>query len=114
MSVVNVKKKYLNQAGYKDFEDWSKDPNHVYIGRDMSFYVKGTKGSKWQNPFPVKKYGLDKCAELYKEYMTNNKDLLDQLDELDGKVLGCWCKPDKCHGDILLELLKQKNKPLKN
>ena len=24
--------------------------------------------------------------------------------ELKGKTLGCWCKPKKCHGDILLEI----------
>lgn len=110
MSVVNIKKKYLNQSGYKDFEEWIKDPNHIYIGRDMSFYVKGATKSKWHNPFPVNKYGLDKCADLYNEYMANNKELLDQLNELDGKVLGCWCKPNKCHGDILLELLEAKKK----
>jgi hypothetical protein len=30
---------------------------------------------------------------------------LKQLRELKGKELGCWCKPNKCHGDILLELI---------
>ena len=24
--------------------------------------------------------------------------------ELRGKVLGCWCSPRACHGDILLEI----------
>jgi hypothetical protein len=27
--------------------------------------------------------------------------------DLKGKVLGCWCKPMPCHGDILLQLLKE-------
>jgi hypothetical protein len=26
--------------------------------------------------------------------------------ELDGRTLGCWCKPLACHGDILVELLE--------
>jgi hypothetical protein len=31
--------------------------------------------------------------------------LMTQLaTELKGKVLGCWCKPDACHGDVLAEL----------
>jgi hypothetical protein len=30
------------------------------------------------------------------------------LDELEGKTLGCFCKPEPCHGDVLLELLTQK------
>lgn len=29
----------------------------------MSFYVKGANGSKWANPYSVKKYGRDKCMK---------------------------------------------------
>lgn len=25
-----------------------------------------------------------------------------------GKTLGCWCSPKKCHGDILVELIEKK------
>lgn len=46
---------------YDNFEEWIKNPNHLYIGRNMNVYVKGIFGSKWQNPFPVKKHGLEKC-----------------------------------------------------
>lgn len=70
----------------------------------MSFYVKGTYASKWQNPFSVKKYGREKALELYKEHILNH--LYNDLHELEGKELGCWCKPEPCHGDILLDLLK--------
>jgi Domain of unknown function (DUF4326) len=24
--------------------------------------------------------------------------------ELKGKKLGCWCKPNACHGNVLIEL----------
>src|SRR5436190_21235537 len=109
-TVISVRKANLVKLGYKDFEDWIKDPNHVYIGRDMSFWIKGAKGSKWRNPFNSKKLGLQKCLNLYTNYIKNNKELLSQLDELDGKVLGCWCREDNtkdviCHGDILVELI---------
>lgn len=107
-TVINVSKKNLNDRGYTDFQDWNKDPNHVYIGRNMSFYVKGTFKSKWHNPFSVKKYGRNKCLELYKNYILSNQELLDQLSELKGKELGCWCYPDKCHGDILVEIMKER------
>ena len=33
----------------------------------MEHYVKGARGSKWQNPFTVKRYGLEKCLQLYEE-----------------------------------------------
>lgn len=108
MEVVNVKKAYLNKNGYIDFQNWASNPNHLYIGRNMNVYVPGTYASKWKNPYSVKQYGLEKCLELYEHHIINS-NLYNQLEELEGKVLGCWCHPNKCHGDILIKLLKEKN-----
>jgi hypothetical protein len=101
--VVNIRKKELQKRGYDDFEDWNNESHTLYIGRNMNFYVLGTDASKWQNPYTIKKYGLEKSLKLYKKHV--KKNLMDSLSELKGKELGCWCKPNKCHGDILLELL---------
>ena len=49
MSVVNIKKKELIKRGYRDLEHWLETDNHIYIGRNLSFYVKGAKKSKWAN-----------------------------------------------------------------
>lgn len=120
--VCNIKKVELNKRGYIDFIDWAKDKNHVYIGRNMSFYVKGTTESIWHNPFSVKKlnnknksdiknenktYMREESLDRYREYIKNRPDLLAQLCTLKGKELGCWCKPLACHGDILVELIKE-------
>jgi len=107
MQVINCKKQNLVKLGYNSLQEWRQDPNNIYIGRDMSFYVKGAQKSKWHNPFNAKKYGRSECLKLFKEYMMENKQLLSELHELDGKVLGCWCKPEDCHGDILIELLEK-------
>ena len=106
MSVVNVKKEHLQKNGYKDFQDWAKNPNHIYIGCGMSIYVTGTTLSKWQNPFHVKKYGLNTSLEMYEKYIRQSV-LYDYLDELRGKLLGCLCYPEKCHGDVLIKLLNE-------
>jgi hypothetical protein len=37
-------------------------------------------------------------------------ELMRDLNELEGKQLGCHCLPDDCHGQILLELLTKKPK----
>lgn len=74
----------------------------VYIGRP----------SKWGNPFSHKegtlaKYKVDtreEAVQKYREWIMNNPELLMDLHELKGKILGCWCKPLMCHGDILAEL----------
>ena len=33
--------------------------------------------------------------------------LSDTLDELRNKMLGCWCAPHECHGDILAKMYKE-------
>lgn len=83
----------------------------IYIGRP----------SKWGNPFSHKigtraKFlvsSVDEAVEKYEEYARNNPEIMNFLDELDGKILGCWCTPQKCHGDILIKLINEKNNTLK-
>ena len=67
------------------------------------------QGTKAQFILPTRKEAI----EAYKEWITNGdgKYLLDDLYELRGKTLGCWCKPKTCHGDILVELVNNLDKP---
>lgn len=105
--VVNIKVAELRKRGYENFEEWSKVPGNVYIGRFM-VYIKGTYKSVWANPFPVKTYGREEALRLYKEYILSSPELLKRLPELRGaKELGCWCAPTPCHGDILIGLLPE-------
>jgi len=82
----------------------------IYIGRITNRAKIKLPISKWNNPYPIKKYGLKKSFELYEKHIRNNPKLWNSLHELEGRVLGCWCAPRPCHGDILLKLLKEKNK----
>jgi hypothetical protein len=67
----------------------------VYIGRP----------SKWGNPFKLGQDGdRTTVLEKYREWLKQQDELLDEIQELKGKILSCWCKPDSCHGDILAEL----------
>jgi hypothetical protein len=71
----------------------------VYIGRP----------SKWGNPFEIGKDGTRKeVIDKYRDYILSNSDLLEALPELEGKTLGCWCPPKPCHGDVLVELLENR------
>jgi hypothetical protein len=115
-TVVNVKKASL-QPEYDSLLEWLQYDSHVYIGRNMSFYVDGAFQSKWHNPFKVKKpgktykngkyYSLAESIRLYEEHIRNTQELWNALPELRGKTLGCWCKPNDCHGDILVKLLNE-------
>jgi len=86
-----------------------KEPYDVYIGRP----------SKWGNPYThledatQAKYKVAtraQAVEAYRDYILNGegKHLLEDLHELEGKVLGCWCKPKSCHGDILIEIINNR------
>jgi hypothetical protein len=77
----------------------------VYIGR----------GSKWGNPFShiagtQARWLVPSRAEAIRRYalwIKEQSHLMSSLHELKGKVLGCWCKPLACHGDVLVELVKE-------
>lgn len=71
----------------------------VYIGRG--------RGSIWGNPFVIGKDGTrDEVIEKYRQYILGKPELLAQLETLRGKTLACWCAPQRCHGDVLVELLE--------
>lgn len=79
----------------------NKEFYDIYIGRP----------SKWGNPFIEGKDGTRKeVIQKYRKYILSNQELFNSLDELDGKILGCWCKPKSCHGDVLIELIEKKRK----
>jgi hypothetical protein len=75
-----------------------KEAYDIYIGRP----------SKWGNPFSHKEGTLAKykvatreeAVSAYEDYLLES-NLVNDLKELKGKTLGCWCKPLSCHGDIL-------------
>jgi len=114
-TVVNVKTSELKKKGFDNFDKWSEDKTHLYVGRDMSKFVNGAKASKWQNPFKVTDFTREQVLEKYEDYVRES-NLINQLSELDGKVLGCWCHPLGCHGHVLQKLHKEmcKNRLIKN
>ena len=40
-----------------------------------------------------------------REKLSKDAALRNALEALRGKQLGCWCKPEACHGDVLVRLL---------
>jgi hypothetical protein len=84
----------------KGHEIAKKEKYDVYIGRP----------SIWGNPFVIGKDGdRNEVIRKYEKYVRNNKTLQSKLIELDGKILGCWCSPLPCHGDVLIKLIEEKS-----
>ena len=76
----------------------------VYVGRR----THGWPQSPWRNPFKEDLHGTrDEVIAAYREHLDHSAALKLRLAELRGKVLGCWCHPEACHGDILCERVNE-------
>jgi hypothetical protein len=78
--------------------------------RDEEYDVLIARPSKWGNPFQIGRDGSrEKVITMYEIHLRRRPDLLASLPELAGKRLGCHCKPEACHGDVLVKLLREMN-----
>lgn len=95
----------------------ASDKYDIYIGRSK------TKQFHFGNPFSFKKSDcyhitvptLDHSLINFYDWLrgTSYQDveperrlwIIDNIDKLKGKTLGCYCRPKKCHGDIYRVIL---------
>ena len=111
VSLVNIRPQYKNLV------EWiGNKGENVYIGRGRVVFIDGIRyplyDSVWANPYKItSELPREKVLELYSVYIEekikNNNNLIHELLKLKGKTLGCWCKPECCHGDILIRLIEK-------
>lgn len=84
----------------------------VHLKKDK-FDVKICRPTMWGNPFShlegtLAEYKVatrEEAVAAYRTWIMAQPDMLARARaELRGKVLGCWCKPQLCHGDVLAEI----------
>lgn len=90
------------------------EPFDVYIGR----------GSPFGNPYSVRPSSFDGAIRVsstdeaisrYRTWLLSEFVLIPgwikpthaQIASLHGKVLGCFCAPNRCHGEVLIELAER-------
>jgi hypothetical protein len=93
--VINIKKD-------DTFAGIKSNAAYEYIGR----------GSYWGNPYSMFAAGdsREEVIRKYKYDFDNEKFPKKEKSEvykLAGKRLGCFCKPDACHGDVLADFLNE-------
>ena len=80
-------------------------PGSVHVPRSVLEW-RCDQESDFANPF-VREAKLDRQAMVrhYRSWLADQPELLRRLraGELSGKALGCWCAPEPCHADVLLE-----------
>lgn len=95
--VINIKKDVEYQAE-------KSTPHYEYIGR----------GSYWGNPYSMYEEGDDRDEVIrkfkydfdYEKFPNKEKS---EVFKLKGKRLGCFCKPQACHGDVLADFLNSQD-----
>ena len=111
-------------------EDFERDPKKTYVvhfkKHNHDVYIG--RPSKWSNPYTHK--DLDKTVAKYRvnsrkeavenfEIYLKESGLIKEIQELKGKVLGCWCcknpsdgseKTFVCHGQVIAKILNFENK----
>lgn len=83
-----------------------REPYDVYVGRP----------SVWGNPFSHEDGTLaqhevatrEQAVQEFEAWLLGQPDLVLRVKaELRGKVLGCWCYPRSCHGDVLARIANE-------
>jgi len=69
-------------------------------------FIRADRFSDWGNPFEMDKDGSrdEVCDNFENHYIPYKPSLINQLNKLKGKALGCWCAPLRCHCDTLKNL----------
>lgn len=112
--VVNVRVAHIRPK-YVDLKEWMSDNQNIYIGRKQIVFVNGTRyppvDSPFCNPFRLDKNRSEAIAKFRKYFYQKLEDPVfrKQVLELKGKTLGCWCKPEACHGDVIVEWLEKQD-----
>ena len=101
LRVISIKiTRVINLKKEEQYKNIKSNPEYEYIGR----------GSYWGNPYSMFEAGEDRDEVIRKyEYdFTYDKfpnKRKNQVHQLSGKKLGCFCKPSTCHGDVLADYL---------
>jgi hypothetical protein len=84
------------------------EPYDLYIGRTNRRYK--LEGNLYSNPYVIGKDG--KRHEVLRKYAAwllaqdtaQTRAIVEGIGYMRESRLGCWCKPERCHGDILAAL----------
>lgn len=77
----------------------------LQFANNVGKFQKIDRGTNWGNPFNLNDGTRDEICNWYEEnYYPLKRSLHTQIKNLKGKVLGCHCFPEKCHGETLIKI----------
>lgn len=100
-----LKRKAIVESGGTVVANMHQDTDRALLmwARKTDRFVRIDRNTEWGNPFEMGKDGdRDTVCDSYEIFFPRKFSLHNRLDELKGKVLGCWCYPARCHGMYLV------------
>jgi hypothetical protein len=87
---------------------YRKDKTRIVNINDEEFDIYIGRGTKWGNKYHIGVDGTrEEVIEKFKLWWNRHPELHNEaIRELQGKILGCHCKPLPCHGDIYVAFLE--------
>ena len=105
-----LKRKAIVEAGGTVVANMHQDKDRALLtwARKTDRFVRIDRSSDWGNPFEMGDDGdRDTVCDSYEIFFPRKFSLHNRLDELKGKVLGCWCYPSRCHGMYLIAKVEE-------
>jgi hypothetical protein len=102
-----MERKAMVEAGKTVYANLKRDHNLIAWAESKGLAVRVDRKSIFGNPFVMPGDGNrdDVCDLFGTTYLPNKKSILAALPSLRGKVLLCWCYPERCHAQSLIEAL---------
>ena len=98
----------LVKAGGTVTANLKRDAALVAWATERGLAVRIDRRTRWGNPYLIER-GKMKRADViaaYAQHFARLPHLHRDLGTLRGKVLVCWCYPERCHGDVLIDALR--------
>lgn len=104
-SQSELERKAIVEAGGTVVANMHQDTDRALLhwAKTTGHFARIDRNSDWGNPFEMPADGdRDTVCDSYEIFFPRKFSLHNRLDELRGKVLGCWCYPQRCHGNYLV------------
>ena len=79
-------------------------PYDIYIGR-AGHGQDGYFGNPFRSPTYLREEAIERFRAYFLRRVETDSHFRSRVLELRGKRLGCFCKPQACHGDVLAHWL---------
>lgn len=95
----------LAKMGYGQLANQHTDSALIKVAQAEGIYCRIDRNSIWGNPFVLDEDGdRETVIANYADYLTKKPSLRKLTHQsLRGRIMGCWCYPEPCHGHILMK-----------